>query len=215
MKTYKVTFKLQTPISFIDVPTFDGVLAYCYAKELQQEKFVQKLSYDKLEIIDFTKMPIALHQDGYFIASSMNFGDNSVEFMEYWHKRWDNQNDSISNFGKSKRKVRIDSGIFKSYSMPISLNLIPEVWFYFQTDDIEQVKYLLDSHLVGLGKKISQGNGIIKETIIQTSDFKFNSIYRPIPLSLLPEIPKGAIRYCGWKPPYWMPDNMEACAVPK
>jgi len=57
---YKITFNLKTPISFIDKPKFDGLLAYCYAKDLLQEKFVQKLSYLKTEQIDFSKMPIEI-----------------------------------------------------------------------------------------------------------------------------------------------------------
>jgi len=58
---YKITFNLQTPISFLERSTFDGLLSFCYAKELLQDKFSQKLSYDKKEQIDFSGMPLNIH----------------------------------------------------------------------------------------------------------------------------------------------------------
>ena len=48
---YKITFKLLSPICFVDRPIFDGIIAYAYAKENLKEKFYQKLNID--DIIDF------------------------------------------------------------------------------------------------------------------------------------------------------------------
>ena len=216
MKTYKITFHLQTPISFIDVPTFDGLLAYCFAKEVKQDKFYQKLSYTKDELIDFRKLPLGRHKKGYFYASSMQF-DKGLEYIEKWRKRWDNQNDYKSDFKKAKRKIAINKAEFKSYDMPIPLNVIPKVWFYFKSSEIEEVIKLLHRQLVGIGKKISQGNGIIRTFEVEETKFNFDSIFRPIPKKfvtsdmMLNTNNKVVIAYCGWKPPYWLPENMTDC----
>ena len=212
---YKITFNLQTPISFLERPTFDGLLAFCYAKELLQDKFSQKLSYDKKEQIDFSGMPLNIHKNGYFMASSMFF-DESEEFTERWRKRWDNRNDFKADFGKRLRKVQITKAEFKSYDMPYPLSAIPRVWFFIQSKNITKVKYLISEHLAGIGKKVNYGNGIIKDFEIKESDFNFNSIFRPIPKKyatpeMLLNSQKVIFNFCAWKPPYWDVNNLEEC----
>ena len=215
MKKYKITFNLQTPISFLERPTFDGLLAFCYAKELLQDKFSQKLSYDKKEQIDFSEMPLITHKNGYFMASSMFF-DKSEDFTERWRKRWDNRNDFKADLGKRLRKVQITKAAFKSYDMPYPLSAIPKVWFYFQSADIEKVKYLILEHLAGVGKKVNYGNGIIKDFEIKESNFNFNCVFRPIPKKyatseMLLNSQKVVFNFCAWKPPYWDANNFEEC----
>jgi len=217
MKTYKITFNLQTPISFLERPTFDGLLAFCYAKELLQDKFAQKLSYDEKEHIDFSEMPLITHKKGYSMSSSMFLG-KSEEFTERWRKRWDNRNDFKADFGKRLRKVQITKAEFKSYDMPYPLSAIPKVWFFFQTENTEKVKYLISEHLAGIGKKVNYGNGIIKDFKIEESDFNFNSIFRPIPKNMatsgmMLNSKKVVFNYCAWKPPYWDTNNFAECVL--
>lgn len=216
MNTYKITFILLTPMAFIDLPTFDGVLSYAFARESNKENhFVQKLNYDKDELIDFSKMPLRMHENGYFIASQM-YHSESIESVQRWKKRWANKNDNIADFGKNKRKVDISRGVFKSYDMPIITKDIEKVWFYFQSDDIEQVENLINKWIHFLGKKKSQGFGEIKNFEITKDFFNFAEIYRPIPCEFvdISQIKSFRLNYCAWKPPYWMPENFAKCVVP-
>ena len=224
MKTYKITFKLLTPISFINIPTFDSVLSYAYVRDIKRGKgFIQKLSYDKSEQVDFSGMPIEMHPGGWFVASSM-FWDHEryVEFTERWRKRWANQHDHITDFGKKMRKVRINASEFKSYDMPINVAAIEKVWFYFRTNNLPEVDRLVRNYIFFLGKKRSQGYGEIGFFNIEPSEFDFeNTIYRPIPeekidITTMLQNSNNSMRsqYCSWRPIYWDPQNFALCFVP-
>ncbi len=210
---YKITFKLLSPICFVDRPIFDGIIAYAYAKENLKEKFYQKLNID--DIIDFSKMPIKMHQKGYFISSQMFFDEN-INFIGSWKKRWESKYDFL--VGDKSRKIRTSQGYFKSFNIPLNLFSIPEVYFYFDTYNLEEIKFLIDKHIAFLGKKGSQGYGLIDYYEIEISNIDFeNNILRPIPKKFvnLNDIKDYSIKFTAWKPPYWLPDNFDECVVPK
>lgn len=217
MKSYKITFQLSTPLSFMTPPTFDGILAYAYAREMLGEDFQQGLSITKDDMIDFSGMPIAMHPKGYFMASTMFWDDtNRVEFTERWRKHWDARYDHLVD---KPAKIRIQQGKFKSYDVPYDLKDIKQVWFYFQSDNVEEVGRLLVKWVAFLGKKRAYGNGLIDRFVIQESDFNFEVPFRPIPTRLInvQELTKDradfkfSIAYCAYQPPYWLPDNFENC----
>lgn len=211
---YKINFRLSNQISFIDRPCFDGILAYAYTKE----KFgtVQaRLSIPKVDLIDFIEvLPIRVHEDGYFMASQMNYDETiAIEQTASWKKRWANQHDFLADFGKSSRKIDVGRGQFKSYDMPINLLSTNEVWFFFESDDPELVYDLIGKHIFYLGKKRSQGYGEISSWDVET--VPDSKIVRPIPTRFFDQLPSGELKYCAWKPPYWLPDNFETCIIEK
>jgi hypothetical protein len=218
MQTYKINIELNSPVAFIDRPTFDGILAYAWVREKTANKNLgQKLNLTKDELIDLSDMPIAMHENGYYIASSMFYDkENAVEFTERWRKRWGNKHDSLADFGKQKRKVRVNAGPYKSYDMPLRVVHVERVWFYFRTDKIEKVRELINKHIHFIGKKRSQGYGEISLVGFEKSDYNFSDIYRPIPARFLDisEYESLTIREHSWKPPYWLPEHIEPCAVP-
>lgn len=213
--TYRITFQIKTPICFQGFVMFDGLIAYAYAQEQQNkvDRQTQRLSFDN--IIDFTPMPIVKHPDGYFMASWMlsDYSD-TVEFTGSWKKRWANEHDELANFGKRKRKVRVNAGPHKSYDMPMRLVDIPECYFYFQSADVQEVERLLKTHIVGIGKKMSQGNGLIESFEIEQIDFNpFNETIRPIPVKEIQFKDGLYIAYVGYYPPYWLPENQKMCII--
>jgi len=213
MSNYKITFKIKTPISFQDIIMFDGIIAYAYAQEQLQgvEQQSQKLSYSKDELIDFSPMPIIKHPDGYFMASWMFYEmDGVVEYLGSWKKRWANEHDHLSDFGKQKRKVRVNAANFKSYDVPIRLVDIPECWFFFQSKNVQEVERLLNKHIVGIGKKIAQGNGLIESFDIEELEYNpFEKVIRPIPTDNRDK----NVRFIGYYPPYWMSENQGFCLI--
>lgn len=214
---YKITFNMKAPICFIDKPIFDAIIAYCYAREYLGNKFKQALNYDEKELIDFEAMPIKRHKDGYFIATWM-FWEKEVEYQGSWKKRWANEHDHLADFGKLKRKVRINAGEHKSYDMPMNLHHIPKAWFYFDSEDVNEVMRLIDKWIFGIGKKTSQGYGEFSSYVIEKCDFDFQGeSCRPIPISedQFMEIMKTpnslSLKYTGFRPPYWLPQNQGYC----
>lgn len=220
MQTYKITFKLATPISFIDIPTFDGILSYAFAREkLKGHRFVQKLNIEREEMLDFSEMPIAIHEKGYFMASRMFWDETkAIEHTQRWRKRWANKHDKIADFGKNQRKIEINKGAFKNYDMPLRVVSIDKVWFYFQSESMQEVDRLIRKWVYFLGKKRSQGYGEISSFDIEKAEFDFSKIFRPIPVELfeidLKKFEKIEIRYCAWKPPYWLLENFDECYTP-
>ncbi len=218
---YKVTFQLRTPVCFIDRPLFDAMIAYAYAREYLGNKFKQGLNYDESELIDFEAMPITKHPDGYFLASWMFWdSEKEIEFTGSWKKRWANEYDHLADFGKQKRKVRINAGPYKSYDMPINLHTIPEVWFYFESDNVSEVARLLEKWIYGIGKKRSQGYGEIRDYQIEEEDNMewHDGVLRPVPITeeqfnqlMKSDNVKVGVTYTGYRPPYWLPSNQGYC----
>lgn len=210
---YKINFKIKTPLCYQGMIMFDGILAYAYAQEVlgSTNAQTQKLSYSKDELIDFSPMPIVKNENGYFMASWMFYEkDGVVEYLSSWKKRWANEYDHLSDFGKNKRKVRINNSKFKSQNIPIRLIDIRECWFYFQSEDVSRVAYLIQKHIVGIGKKISQGNGLISSFEIENINHDpFKKVIRPIPVATKT---RDSV-YIGFYPPYWMSENQSFCIV--
>ena len=219
MSNYKITFNLTKPISISDTIMFDGILAYCYANEyFPQEMKVGKLHIDKKELIDFSSMPIEQHSDGWFYASWGFYNKaNAVESLVHWRKQWDRNNDDLADFGKNKRTVSVARGEFKSHDTQFRILDIGEIWFFFKSEDIKQVDYLLSEHLAFLGKKTSQGYGSFSHFKIE--ELNYNPFekerIRPIPTSDAKGFLKDGLKmaYTGWRPPYWLPEHQGWCLV--
>lgn len=73
-----------------------------------------------------------------------------------------------------------------------------------------EVERLLNRHVVGIGKKIAQGNGLIESFNIKKLDYNpFEKVVRPIPT----EKRGNGVRFVGYYPPYWMSENQGFCLV--
>ena len=217
MMNYKITFNMRTPICLSDMIMFDGLIAYAYYKEISEgvNKQTQPLQMSKDDLIDFRPMPIE-HNDehDYFYASWMLYNlDGLVEFTDSWKKRWASEFDQLADFGGNKRKVRINNAKYKSYNMPMRMLDLDEVWFYFKSREVSKVAHLIEKHVFGIGKKISQGKGLFSGIHIEKTDYDpFKNIIRPILVTK--EIGKGReTRMIGCRPPYWHPINQELCIV--
>ena len=210
---YKITFQLAAPLSFIDRPTFDGILAYAYAREINAGKpEFTKQSFAEGELIDFANMPITRHQDGYFMASHLMYDESRArETVQRWRKRWDQKNEHFASFGKNRRKVDVQRGEFKSYDMPIRLVAVPEVWFIFESNDVAEVEQLVAKHIFSLGKKRTVGHGEIAGFSIELTT---DPIIRPVPQRLLQTYDQNTeIRFCTFAPPYWDVSKAEKCVI--
>ena len=233
MNHFRLTFRLTAPCVFIDRPMLDGILAYALWCE-REPHAPQKLSYTTEEITAFQTMlrehlPLAWSEHGYPLASHLLWNERH-EQIAMKRKKWENDHDHLAGFGKTVRKVKVDSGAYKSYELPRVANTFDSphptlpfspfghVWFNFVSADVERVCALLDRHIAGLGKDVSQGQGAWSEYVVEEVQEPFiPCMMRPVPQSsmtkeeltaLLNAGRKVSTRLMAWRPPYF--DGREA-----
>jgi len=211
---YKITFGLSTPVIYSDLPTFDALLSFCYAREHLGNSFTQKINLSKEECEVFQNMPLLRHEKGWYYASWMQFDDNhKASYQDSFKKRWANKNDDIADFKKVARKVNIRGGEYKSYMIPYELVRLRECWFYFATNELSKVEHLIEKHLRGIGKKIGSGFGafydykIEEHNVDNKEQYFIDNLLRPIPCDT--PLENGVMM--SWKPPYWAPCNIGIC----
>jgi hypothetical protein len=193
---------------------FDSIIAYCWTRDRFGNVW-PKIDFEKQPNF-YDKIPIVKHQD-YFLASCMFFDKNKHDsFVLKHYKRWCNKHDHLAFFGKDrKRKVQVDGFEFKSKSIPMNLNIIPEVWFYFESDNISEIKRLIDNHLVGINKYVGHGYGFFDSYKIEQEnkmDFRRDAL-RPIPLNGGSTLNKN-IQYAAYRIPYHTTERV-LCEVPE
>jgi CRISPR type IV-associated protein Csf3 len=217
---YKITFTmLSESICFTDLPQFDAMLAYCYVQDTLGH-VPQKLSYTQDELIDFEEVLPLRYDSSHLARASQMFFDKEQheEWVTSIKKRWANEYDHIVNFGKKKREVNVSRGEFKSYDMPRVVHALKRVWFYFESDNVQEVERLISQHLRGIGKEVNIGFGVFKSfEITETAELSFDThLLRPMPKDLVSKEQVAnseaqgylvATQYKAYKPPYWLPTN--------
>ena len=215
---YKITFRLSSPIAFIDLPVFDSIISYC----IYRDKYCKFADYNTPQGKELKEPDLyCLKQDsdyGFYCASFMCFEDN-IESVEKWRKRWEVKFDYLADFGKARRRINTGSGKFKSYDMPLVVSSIDKVWFYFD-GDAGEVERLVNTHLIGIGKKVKIGFGWFdKFDIEDVNDDKW-LLYRPLPYDnlLIEKLRNFGFKvesgYGSDKPPYWYGENFKEILIP-
>lgn len=237
-KHYRITFRLTAPCVFIDRPMLDGILAYALWRE-REPHAPQKLSYADEETAAFQTMlrehlPLAWSEHGYPLASHLQWHERQ-EQIAVKRKKWENDHDHLADFGKTVRKVKVDSGAYKSYELPrvantfdsthpkLAFSPFGHVWFDFVSADVERVCALLDKHIAGLGKDVGQGQGSWSEYILEEQTEPFVPVLmRPVPQTsvtkeelrmLLDTGKKVSTRLMAWRPPYFDARSAVVCVV--
>jgi hypothetical protein len=238
-KQYRLTFRLTAPCVFIDRPMLDGILAYALWRE-REPTAPQKLSHTLEEIAAFQAMlrehlPLAWSEHGYPLASHLLW-NKQQEQIAVKRKKWDNDHDHLASFGKNVRKVRVNAGEYKSYELPrvtntfdsphpkLAFSPFGHVWFNFVSNDTERVCALLDTHIAGIGKDVSQGQGSWSEYIVEEQAEPFVScLMRPVPQDsvsreelsqVLAAHGTASTRLMAWRPPYWDARQAVVCVTP-
>jgi CRISPR type IV-associated protein Csf3 len=155
--------------------------------------------------------------DDWYWACSFNTATPTMEYISYWHKRFD---DHLSKYldleGKSGR-INITSGEYKNYRMPKICKVYPALVWYAVGDKVGVED--LCRGVVAIGKKTSQGEGFVKKWEVEEIGDDHSEIGLEGELTrALIELPEGAKNYrlgCyGIKPPYWLQENKRVAYVP-
>lgn len=182
---YKITFKMESPlVSSPFRPTLDALLGA--ALELGRQE-------GTLDLVDRTGCGAAWQEDDGVklpFCSSMFFDEtNGVKDSQFWVKRFPSEMAEFIDWQGKTEKVNLGSGGFKNYKMPMETLVVPEVWFYFESGNLDKIKLLVEHYLFNIGKKGSQGFGKFNDYRITSIDHSVASfdtkILRPIPMRFL------------------------------
>jgi len=155
--------------------------------------------------------------DDWYWACSFNTAAPTMEYINYWHKRFD---DHLSKYldleGKSGR-INITSGEFKNYRMPKICKVYPALVWYV-VGDKKGVEDLCRG-MIAIGKKTSQGEGFVKRWEVEEIDEDYSEIGPDGNLNrALIKLPDGAKSYrlghYGVRAPYWLQKNKRMVYLP-
>jgi hypothetical protein len=206
---YKITFKMISPISFIDVPIFDSIISFC--EYLEKYKRITDYKKPVCHFEQFSIEHILKKENEFYLCSFAVF--DGIDSIEKWRKRWHSRHDYLADFGKAKRRVHTGSGELRSYDMPISIHSAKEIIFYFD-GDAKYIENLIKKNLIGIGKKVKYGFGWFSDFEIEKSDKKEMLYYRTLPESYQDKFPKYKKTYGSYQIPYWNIENYKNIISP-
>lgn len=228
MQPYTLHLKFYSPCIYYHPITLDAVISWCIAHEHLQADGLMGFYQKPGEVpdtygLDRLDKVIKHIGGGYGVpcSSFMQPAHEPIEFLDSWKKRFENRFAHLADFGKAKRRIDTASGQYRSYNMLLPAKAISDCRFAFIGDGEEVVRLLRDN-LVGVCKKVSEGFGWISDIELVEAEWTWQDVcrMRPFPLKFAKQeaydlgIERPNMAICGWKPPYWLRRNIEACIVP-
>lgn len=145
--------------------------------------------------------------------------------LTHWNKRLDDGAAAMlagdGGLELRRGKVPIGGGQYRSHHHPLWTEVVDRLVWYASSPDPQQLAYLLASHVTHVGKKRAHGNGVVSSwEVEEATDVPADRWLwrepgvpaRPIPLAML-EGWTGRIEVRGARPPYWLVQHAESCAV--
>lgn len=163
-------------------------------------------------------------RDWYYKCSWAQWPDHAVEGQDYWNKRFDSQFADLVDFGGRRGKVKIKSGQYKAYHMPIFYRAT--LWIDWYAVACRKSMELLLSTVTHIGKKGSQGWGRVAEWQIDSwpEDWSvwcdgrlMRGVFQRDAMEYVKEIRQYKpfqIAHYGVRPSYYKKNNQYKLAVP-
>lgn len=220
--TVRVMVELASPMACVDGDIrLDALLHYCILQDLVEEaqRRGQRTDIPRTVWTD-VPMPLAKIQTDQgqdfrkiYCASFAEY--EGSESVNRWKKRWDDEYDEMVSFGSRKEVVDHKKEHFKSYDMPLVLRSTQELTFYARGVG-DEIARLLKAYLTHVGKKGSQGYGRVRSVSVQPcaedwSVWREGRPVRSIPVELAGEIEGLRQMFCGFRPPYYLPEHQCLC----
>jgi len=210
----EIIFYMSSPIALNHAwLNFDGLIGHLLLlKYLGKDYYLLPRKFNLFRVInknDLPESPIKLsHGDLYH--SSISFFDTDSLKMEVLYKKFEDR------WIKGHRKISKGSGHFRDYMMRHIYIPTRTVSFYVNADR-KAMEYLC-SLIVGLGDNCRVGYGAVSGFEIKSTDKDYSLIkdgkaMRPIPRRYLKKCKR--VVNVAWKPPYWSPENVDICCIPK
>jgi CRISPR type IV-associated protein Csf3 len=179
------------------------------------EYFAEEMPFDRYEI------------DGEWVWATSAAGiahpetDGGVDEPERWNTtRWRSRFDHDPDHQIKQTQVNVSSGEFKSYNAALPYTAADTLTFYFEGDP-DRTKELIEAHVPAIGKKRSQGFGVIRDVsvedvgeAVESALYHNGRILRSLPTEFAPTVVPG-VKYeqRTVRPPYWHMAN-KTMAVP-
>lgn len=221
----KITFKMQNGIVLNDYLMLDSLLAYAVLKDILGSRFENVTNSSEL-----IEVPLPLKKTGETWHSSAGIFNVIEADQSTWKKRWDSTDNNLVNphkrrTGKYSLKIDVGSGNNKAYSMPLQMYLTKEISFYINGNGNEIMR-LLKENIKSVGKKRSQGYGMIMDMQIEPKNEDESIIWngkiaRPITYDdfissgFADQAYEAINRYMPNKPPYWNTKESKKCLAPE
>lgn len=217
MRGYKLNLTFYSPCVFHHPPMLDAILSYCLQRESHRHIGYYAGTWRDREYDGINRLPEVLAFHGEIpLATRLQYDANAPMYADSWKKRFEPKYASLADFGKAKRRIDTSSGQYRSFNMPLPARVIQEAWFFFIGDGT-RVQELLDRWIWAIGKKPSEGFGVIKNITLHPWDINELEVLsmRPVPVEIAQSLGiQGMEQYCAWRPPYWGRRNHARCVVP-
>jgi len=226
---YRLDIELGAPVAASDpFIHLDSFLSYAVAVEQLGFDGVQELDEDDDPKYFEEEMPLEKIEvagewvwacSSALIASPGSEGsvlDSSGWNVTRWRKRFD---PDLENSVKDTQ-INITTGDFKSYNSALPYNAVDTLVFYF-CGDPDRVEELVEEYVPAVGKKRSQGFGVIRSVSVEEASeadspvFHDGQVLRSLPAQFLKGTPMGVtIERRTVRPPYWHAGNQTLAVAP-
>jgi hypothetical protein len=205
----KVTAILTSPYVTTDYIFFDALISSAVWQDIMGDRAFN-IPENKTDVFH---IPLPLKLIGTkepFYAASIGFPKHAVEGTARWRKQTDIE---------SKKKIRIGSGEYKRYDMPMPYTSAEEIIFYANGNKGEIERLL--QYIPGIGKKRTQGYGNVRKWQVESLEDDWSIVkdgipMRPIPVSEAePFDLKCTVEILfATRSPYWHRKNLTHCYMP-
>jgi CRISPR type IV-associated protein Csf3 len=222
--TVRITIELSSPMACVDGDIrLDALLHCCVLQDLADEakRRGHRSDFPRTVWRD-VPMPLAKMQtaqgDDFKKIYCASFAEyDGSESVNRWKKRWEDEFDDMVDFGSRKQVIDHKKEHFKSYDMPVVLRSTRELVFYARGVG-EEIERLLKTYLTHMGKKGSQGYGRIRSVAVRPcaedwSVWRDGKPMRAIPLEMAGETEGLRQIFCGYRPPYYLPEHQCLCVA--
>jgi len=223
MKPFKIIAeladgKIATTDGYLPI---DSILSYAWIKSNNPDELYNGNPDSKtMEEMITPELPLEKREMAgeWYWAASFAVYQTRGKFIDHWHKRFDKEYERF--LGGRKMTFYPQSGRFRSYRMPLPGDLAERIIWYCCGNPDETLKLLIGAAITHIGKKRSQGRGLIKQWKVEETEKDYSEIgpNGELMRAMLkpPEGLQGetVVRRYGIRPPYWHIDNKFNCIVP-
>ena len=221
MEPLRVIAQICSPIaSVLPWISLDGLLALAVIKDVLGADAQDMLGRPADQMIH-VPLPLAVankESEKWFWMASLGVYDYTESTVRF-RKRWDEGHDDVVAFSpKRKPRVQYDGLHFKAKDMPIILRSTREITWY-ANGNIHELDRLLNTHITHIGKHGNAGYGRVERFTVEHVNIDLSCYIngqpsRPIPCDLEWIERDRRIEFCGYRPPYWAPQNQALCYMP-
>lgn len=205
----KITALLTSPYVSTDYIFFDALISSAVWQDCMGDNAFN-IPENKTDIFCISLPLKRIGTKEPFYAASIGFPKHSVEGTARWRKQTDIE---------SKKKIRIGSGEYKRYDMPMPYTSAEELIFYANGNK-EEIKRLLE-YIPGIGKKRTQGYGNVRSWKVESSINDWSVVKDGIPMRPIPvseaeifDLKCDVEMFFSINPPHWHKKMMTLCYMP-